>query len=146
LKKTRGVKWKYCLNIKLVHRATKEGEKRQPKKDPIGKSVRTSIHVRHSPDLPGGEITIEVTSTLKHCTTATKKSTRIEMGWKKEMRREHCSKIELALPEKEKGKNRNSLNKTRSWRGKKRVYVLPCMFVTFPTCQVERSPLKATAL
>ena len=26
-----------------------------------------------------------------------------------------------------------------------RVYVLKYMFVTFPTCQVERSPLKAAA-
>jgi len=26
-----------------------------------------------------------------------------------------------------------------------RVYVLPCMVVTFPTSQVERSPLKAAA-
>jgi len=95
-----------------VHRATKEEKKRQPKKDPIGKSVRTSIHVRHSPDLPGGEITIEVTSTLKHCTTATIKSTRIKMGWKKEMRREHCSKIELVLPQKEEGGEMKQQKKT----------------------------------
>jgi hypothetical protein len=39
-----------------------------------GKSVRTLFHGRHFPDLPGGEITIEVTSIVKHCTTATKKS------------------------------------------------------------------------
>jgi hypothetical protein len=42
---------------------------------------------------------------LKHCTTATtKKSPRINMGWKKKKRREHCSKIELVLTENEKGK------------------------------------------
>ena len=29
--------------------------------------------------------------------------------------------------------------------GGERVYVLSRMFVTFPTCQVERSPLKAAA-
>ena len=29
--------------------------------------------------------------------------------------------------------------------GGKRVYVLASMLVTFPTCQVERSPLKAPA-
>ena len=87
-----------------MHRATKEEKKRQPKKDPIGKSVRTSIHVRHSPDLPGGEITIEVTSTLKHCTTATIKSTRIKMGWKKEMRRVLFKNRISAATEKEEGK------------------------------------------
>ena len=30
--------------------------------------------------------------------------------------------------------------------GEERVYVLDSMVVTFPTCQVERSPLKASAL
>jgi hypothetical protein len=39
----------------------------------------------------------------KHCTTATKKSPRIKMGVKKK-RREHCSKTELVLPQKEEGK------------------------------------------
>ena len=29
---------------------------------------------------------------------------------------------------------------------KKRVYVLPSMFVTFPTCQAESSPLKSPAV
>ena len=33
------------------------------------KSVRTVMHVRHFPDLPFGEITIEGTSFVKHCTT-----------------------------------------------------------------------------
>jgi len=40
------------------------------------------IHGHHFPDLPGGEITIEGISLPKHCTTATKKSPRIKMGWK----------------------------------------------------------------
>ena len=61
------------------------------------------IHARHFPDLPGGEITIEGSSILKHYTTATKKSSRIEMGLEKK-RREHCSKIELVLHRKKKGK------------------------------------------
>ena len=78
------------------------------KKDPIldereGKSVRTPCHVLHIPDLPSREITIEV-STSKHCTTATKKSPRIKNGLEKRKRREHCSKIELVLPQKEEGK------------------------------------------
>ena len=62
--------------------STKEGKKNLPEKrlgERGGKSVRTSFHGRHFPDLPGGEITIEVTSTVKHCTTAIKKS-RIKMG------------------------------------------------------------------
>ena len=56
-------------------------------------SVRTVVHVRHIPDLPCGEITIEVTSLFKHCTTAaTKKCPRINMG-KKKRGREDCSNI-----------------------------------------------------
>ena len=66
------------------------GEKKQRKKDLISwrgreKNVRTRTHARHFPDLPFGEITIEGMSTVKHCTTATtKKSPRINMGWKKQ--------------------------------------------------------------
>jgi hypothetical protein len=48
--------------------------------------ARTVIHGHHFPDLPFGEITIEGTSSVKHCTTsaATKKSPRNkEMGWEK---------------------------------------------------------------
>ena len=41
--------------------------------------------------------------------------------------------------------NRSSLKKTRYWRGGEGVYVLYSMVVTSPTCQVERSPLKAPA-
>ena len=76
----------HCSKIKLVlpQKVHVEGKKKQPKKDHIlereGKSVRTCIHVRHFPDLPGGEITIEGSRLLKHCTTATKKSPRIKMG------------------------------------------------------------------
>ena len=47
----------------------------------LGKSIRTLLHVRHFPDLPSGEITIEGTRIEKHCNnTATKKSSRIKMG------------------------------------------------------------------
>jgi hypothetical protein len=46
-------------------------------------NARTLIHVRHFADLPFGEITIEVTSTVKHCITGTEKSPTIKMGWKK---------------------------------------------------------------
>ena len=63
----------------------------------------------------------------------------------KKKRRDHCSKIELVLPQKEKKGKRDSLKKTQSWRGGERVYVLYAMVVTSPTCQVERSPLKASA-
>ena len=127
-----------------------KGKKKQPKKDPIlereGKSVRTCMHGRHFPDLPFGEIAIEGTSFTKHCITATaKKSPRIKIGLKKKGR-EHCSTIELVLPhatERRRGKEA-AKKKTRSWRGEK-VYVLEVMVVTFPTCQVEISPLKALA-
>jgi hypothetical protein len=54
------------------------------------------LHERHFPDLPCGEITIEGTSILKHCTTATtKKSPMIKMGVDKKKRRENYSKREL---------------------------------------------------
>ena len=52
-----------------------------------GGSVRTFLHERHFPDLPCGEITIEGTSIVKHCTTTTKKSPRIKMGLKKKEER-----------------------------------------------------------
>ena len=45
-----------------------------------GENVRTCCHVRHFPDLPFGEITIEGTSSEKHCTITTKKSPTIKMG------------------------------------------------------------------
>ena len=100
----------HCSRIELVLPERRREKETAKNKDSIlgrrGKSVhvRTCIHVRHFPDLPGGEITIEFTSTLKHCTTATKKnSPRMKMGWKKK-RGEHCSKIELVLPQKEEGK------------------------------------------
>jgi hypothetical protein len=112
------------------------------------KSVRTVSHVRHFPDLPGGEITIEGSSTVKHCTTTTKKRPKIKLSLKKKKRREHCSTIELLLPQKEEGKQKQP-KEDRSWRGGgegKRVYVLYLMVVTFPTCHLERSLLKPPAV
>jgi hypothetical protein len=59
----------------------------------------------------------------------------------KKIRREHCSKIELVQK-----KEKRTCQKKDPERGGERVYVLAFMFVTFPTCQVERLPLKAPAL
>ena len=74
----------HCAKIDLVPAQKEEGKKKQPKRDPIlergKKSGRTSLHGRHFPDLPCGEITIEGNSNRKHCTTATKKSPKIKMG------------------------------------------------------------------
>ena len=53
----------------MQHIYKEEEKKKQPKNDPILESERTCMHGRHSPDLPCGEITIEDTSTVKHCTT-----------------------------------------------------------------------------
>ena len=63
----------HCSKIELVLPQKEEGEKKQPKKRPnleVGgkKSVRTFSHGRHFPDLPFGDITIEGSSTVKHCT------------------------------------------------------------------------------
>ena len=52
-----------------------------------GGRVRTVIHARYFPDLPGREITIEGSSRGKHCTTATKKSPRMKMGLEKKKRK-----------------------------------------------------------
>ena len=118
----------------------KEPARNRPDLGEGGKSVRTLLHVCHFPDLPRGEITIEGTSIFKHCTTAaTKKSPRIKMGWKKK-RREHCSTIELVQAQKEEGKI-----ETATIKDKMRLYILACMVVTFPTCHLERSPLKSPA-
>ena len=70
---------------KRISAATGRREKETARKDSIlkreKKSVHTCFHGRHFPDLPGGEITIEGTSFVKHCTTAaTKKSPTIKMG------------------------------------------------------------------
>ena len=78
-----------------TERRRKKGKEKKPKKDQIlergGKSVRTLLHGCHFPDLPFGEISIEGSSTVKHCTTATtKKSRRIKMGWKKKEGRAFC--------------------------------------------------------
>jgi len=68
----------------------KKREKRFQKKIRSGgKSfVRTFLHGCHFPDFPCGEITIECISTVKHCTTATKKSPMIKMGGKGEIKNE----------------------------------------------------------
>ena len=66
-------------------------------------------------------------------------------GIEKKKRREHCSKIELVPAQKKEGKKERDKKKTRSWRGRGRVYVLDDMIVTSPTCHLERSPLKSPA-
>ena len=113
--------------------------------------IRTSIHGRHIPDLPCGEITIEVTSLFKHCTTAaTKKCPRINMG-KKKRGREDCSniygRISIQVHVKKGRRQRRKSEKKDPilLEKEKRVYVLEYMVVTFPTCHAERLPLKAPA-
>ena len=60
-----------------------EAAKKRPDLGEGGKSVRTVCHGRHFPDLPGGEITIEGTSTHKHCTTSSnnKEKSKDKNGW-----------------------------------------------------------------
>jgi hypothetical protein len=65
------------------------------------------------------------------------------MGWKKkEERTLFKNRISAAT---ERRREIEAAKSTRSWRGGERVYVLFCMFATFPTCHLERSPLKAPA-
>ena len=51
-----------------------------------------------------------------------------------------------AATERRRGKEAAKKKTPILWRGWKREYVLPAMFVTFPTCQAERSLLKTAAL
>ena len=53
--------------------------------------------------------------------------------------------MELVLPQKEEGEKKQPKKDPDLGEGGGRVYVLDCMVVTFPTCQAERSPLKAAA-
>ena len=89
-----------------------EGEKKQPKKDPIlerewGRNIRTLLHPRHFPDLPGGEITIEGTSTTKHCTTNKEKS-KEKNGLEKKRGESIVQKKNQCCHRKKKGINRSS--------------------------------------
>ena len=59
-------------------------------------------------------------------------------------KREHCSKIESVLPQKEEGKIEATKKRPDLERGGW-VNVLVAMIVTFPTSHAERSPLKAPA-
>ena len=64
----------HCSKIELVLPQKEEEEIKAAKKRPDlgeggGKSARTPSHGLHVPDLPFGEITIEVISLVKHCTT-----------------------------------------------------------------------------
>jgi hypothetical protein len=72
-----------------------------------------------------------------------RKSPRVKMGWKKKEERALFKNKISAATERRRG-NRSSQKETRSWRGRG-MYVLAYMVVTFPTCQVERSPLKSPA-
>jgi hypothetical protein len=133
---------------KLFKNRISAAQKRK-KSDPIlrrveGKcgNVRTVIHVRHFPNLPCGEITIEGNSTVKHCTTATKKSPRKKNGFgKKEERALFENRISA---EKEAGKKKQPKRDPIVERGES-VYVRAYICVTSPTSQVERSRLKALA-
>ena len=69
------------------------------------------------------------------------------MGLGGEKRREHGSKIELVLAQKEEGEMKKEEMKQPKKdpileRGGERVYVLAYMVVTFPTCHLEMSALK----
>ena len=61
------IRREHCSKIEIVLTEKEEGEiKKQPKK-------RTDCHVRHFPDLPFGDITIEGIRIVKHCTQQQRK-------------------------------------------------------------------------
>ena len=108
-------------------------------------SARTCIHARHCPDVPGGEITIEGISVEKHCTTpGIKKSNEIHVWVVK--RGERNILVKIKIKKKDPESRQNTRCRERASIGKSgHVNVLASIFVTFPTCHVERSPLKAPA-
>ena len=65
----------------------KKGKETPQKKDQSRrggeKNVHTPKHVEHVSNIPFGEITIEGTSIVKHCTTATKKKSKDKNGFEK---------------------------------------------------------------
>ena len=74
--------------------------------------------------------------------TATKKSPRSKIGLKKKEERPlFKNRISAAKERRKQPKKRPDLGE-----GEGRVYVLDRMCITFPNCQVERSPLKALAV
>ena len=68
-KKEERALFKNRISAATERRREINGTKKRPDLGEGGKSVLTPLHVSHFPDLPFGEITIEVTSIVKHCTT-----------------------------------------------------------------------------
>ena len=108
-------------------------------------SLHTSKHGRHSTNIPGGEITVEGISVEKHCTTpGIKKSNEIHVWVVK--RGERNILVKIKIKKKDPESRQNTRCRERASIGKSgHVNVLASIFVTFPTCHVERSPLKAPA-
>ena len=96
-----------------------------------GKSVRTVIHVCHFPDLPFGEITIEGTSIPKHCTTQQQRKVQDKNGSEKK-RREHCSKMESVLPQKEEKKEQPKKDPIVVRGGEERTYLIAWFSLSRP--------------
>jgi len=69
-------------------------------------SVRTSKHVRHSTNIPGGDITVKGISVVKHCTTpSTKKSIEIHVWVVKRGERNILVKIKIKKKDPDKRPN-----------------------------------------
>jgi len=101
--------------------------------------------VRHFPDLPGREISIEDKSLVKHCTQQQQqKKSKDKNGLRKKKERAYYFKKRISAAT-ERKREIEAAKKRPDLEEGGRVYVLLYMFVTFPTCQVERSPLKAAA-
>jgi hypothetical protein len=95
---------KTLIEFKISAGPTKErGKRKHPngerERDEIG---RTVCHGYHRTDIPGGEITVEGSSTSKHCTTGTKRSND-QQGGKKTLIKFKIS----ARPTKERGKRKH---------------------------------------
>ena len=127
----------------------RKGKQKQPKKDPILERERGKVYVLcfMVVTFPTCQVERSPLKALAPQNTApsNQEKSKDTNGLEKKKRREHCSKIELVLPQKEEGKKKQQ-RKDPIYRRGERVYVLPNMVVTFPTCHLERSPLKSPAV
>ena len=100
------------ISAKKKGRRENETDKKRPDlEERGGRCVLTVSHVYHFPDLPGGEITIEGTSTVKHCTTHSnnKEKPKDKNGLKKKEGRALLKRISA----KKKGRRENETDKKR---------------------------------
>ena len=120
-------KWKNEKKIiKLVQHLPTQDQNILERKNKQKRGVRTPFHGRHSIDIPSGEITVEFSGGMEHCTS--------------QHRNKKKSKIKTNI--------KSVCNTTKGNQQRKKEmygYVLYCMVVTAATFHAEREPLNLAA-